>query len=163
MTIGNMHKDLVKIRHVFFELCKRTDRQTDRQRDSSQCFASCRSNNKNSTFRREVIHVADPERATSVNDLLTDDGKAVDVAFLTAFRWTTSQTQQFRRCPQLRYRHVKHTRPSHSLAHALALNVLDMECLRQIDDNTTTLLSHRYENSRAIRYMSHKRDTRRSV
>jgi len=40
-----------------------------------------------------------------MNDLLADDGEAVDVAFLAAFRRSTRQPQQLRRSPQLRYSH----------------------------------------------------------
>jgi len=34
MAIGNMHKNLVKIGHTVFELCKWTDKETDRQTDT---------------------------------------------------------------------------------------------------------------------------------
>jgi len=40
MAIGNMHKNLVKIGLVVFELCERTNKQTDGQKYSSQCNAT---------------------------------------------------------------------------------------------------------------------------
>ena len=33
MATGNMNKNLVKIGHVVFELCERTDKQKDKQTD----------------------------------------------------------------------------------------------------------------------------------
>ena len=54
------------------------------------------------TFRRQLVHVADPEKATAVYDLLTYNCKAVYITFLTAFRRATSESQQFGSGPQLR-------------------------------------------------------------
>jgi len=39
-AIGNMHKKLIKIVHVVWEICSQTETQTDKQTCSSQYFAT---------------------------------------------------------------------------------------------------------------------------
>ena len=83
-----------------------TDHATLRRLQQQPAFNATHAQRPNdSTFGREVVHVADPERSAAMNDLLADDGEAVDVAFLAAFRRSTRQPQQLRRSPQLRYSH----------------------------------------------------------
>jgi len=51
------------------------------------------------TFHWRVLVVFKPERSLAVNNLLADDGEAVNVAFLRAFRRRIGQAQQLRRRP----------------------------------------------------------------
>lgn len=64
------------------------------------------------TLWRQMFLIFDPERSFAVNDLLTDDGEAVDICFLRSFHLVNRKSEYLRGLPQstLNYKKRKQER-----------------------------------------------------
>lgn len=69
-------------------------------------------NDQQLTLWRQVLLIFDPERSSAVNDLLTDDGEAVDICFLRSFHSVDRKSEYLRGLPQstLNYKRRKQER-----------------------------------------------------